>query len=211
VDANHQVCYLSTYPVELDNVLTSDFKGYELIPIFSLDVLIHTPLPNGHNTHTHTHRSPEEEASGRRHQENDAYHQSDEDAAAGWIAFFRALFLCSLSLLICVVYRHIIRHFLCHVMSVQACCKQSVIQDKSDTNSENVTTGGGPNIACLGNGGGPLLLTDVEQAPNTMSVAETEAIFMAWLNLSPSDESSGSALTVTSTTDVVETGRRQCQ
>ena len=44
----------------------------------------------------------------------------------------------------------------------------------------------------------PLLQTDVEQAP--MSVAEAEAMFMARFNLSPSDGSSGAALTAASTT-----------
>jgi hypothetical protein len=75
-------------------------------------------------------------------------------------------------------------------MSAHACCKQSVIQDKSNTNSENVAAGGGP-----------LLQADVEQAqaPSTMSVAEAEAIFMARFNLSPSDGSSGEALTAAST------------
>jgi hypothetical protein len=43
----------------------------------------------------------------------------------------------------------------------------------------------------------PLLQADVEQAP--MSVAEAEAMFMARFNLSPSDGSSGAALTAAST------------
>ena len=73
-------------------------------------------------------------------------------------------------------------------MSVHACCKQSVIQDKSNTNSANVAAGGGP-----------LLQADVEQAPSIMSVAEAEAIFMARFNLSPSDGSAGAALTDAST------------
>jgi hypothetical protein len=76
--------------------------------------------------------------------------------------------------------------FLC--LSVHACCKQSVIQDKSNTNSENGAAGRGP-----------LLQPDVEQAPSIMSVAEAEAIFMARFNLPPSDGSSGAALTAAST------------
>ena len=48
-------------------------------------------------------------------------------------------------------------------------------------------------------GGGPLLQADVEQAPSAMSAAEAETIFMARLNLSPSDGSSGAALTAAST------------
>ena len=72
-------------------------------------------------------------------------------------------------------------------MSVHACCKQSVIQDKSNTNSANVETGGGP-----------LLQADVEQGP-IMSASETEAIFMVRFNLSPSDRSSGAVLTAAST------------
>ncbi len=43
----------------------------------------------------------------------------------------------------------------------------------------------------------PLLQTDVEQVP--MSVADAEALFMARLNLSRSDGSSGAALTAAST------------
>ncbi len=62
------------------------------------------------------------------------------------------------------------------------------IQDKSSTNSENVVAGGGP-----------LLQADVAQAPGIMSVAEAEAIFMVRFNLSPSDGSSGAALTAAST------------
>jgi hypothetical protein len=45
----------------------------------------------------------------------------------------------------------------------------------------------------------PLLQTDVQQALSTMSVAEAEALFMARFNLSPSDGSSGAALTAAST------------
>ena len=63
-----------------------------------------------------------------------------------------------------------------------------ILQDKSNTNSENVAAGGGP-----------LLQADVEQAPSIMSVAEAEAIFMARFNFSPSDGSSGAALTAAST------------
>ncbi len=44
----------------------------------------------------------------------------------------------------------------------------------------------------------PLPQTDVEQVPSTMSVAEAEAIFMVRFNLSPSDGSSGAALTAAS-------------
>ena len=67
--------------------------------------------------------------------------------------------------------------------------KQSVIQDKSNTNSANVVAGGGP-----------LLQADVEQDPGSiMSVAEAEAIFMVRFNLSPSDRSSGAVLTAAST------------
>jgi hypothetical protein len=39
----------------------------------------------------------------------------------------------------------------------------------------------------------PLLETDVEQTPSTMSAAEAEAIFMAKFNLPPSNASSGAA------------------
>ena len=62
------------------------------------------------------------------------------------------------------------------------------MQDKSNTNPEKVAAGGGP-----------LLQADVEQAPSIMSVAEAEAIFMARFNFSPSDGSSGAALTAAST------------
>jgi ubiquitin len=45
----------------------------------------------------------------------------------------------------------------------------------------------------------PLLQTHVKRAPSTMSVAEAEALFMSRFNLSPSEGSSGAALTAAST------------
>jgi hypothetical protein len=93
-------------------------------PIFQLGCLDPLTTPQW-TQHTHTHRSPKDEVSGRRHQENDAQHQSGEHAAAGWIssASSRALSLSALSiLLIRVVYSNVIRNYLC--MSVHACCNQ---------------------------------------------------------------------------------------
>jgi len=69
---------------------------------------------------------------------------------------------------------------------LQSVKQQTVKQDKSNTNSENVATGGGP-----------LLQADVGQAPGTMSLAEAEAMLMARFNLSPSGASSGEVLSAT--------------
>ena len=59
-------------------------------PIFQLGCLDPLTTPKW-TQHTHTHRSLDDEASGKRHEENDAQyhaqHQSGEHAAAGWISF----------------------------------------------------------------------------------------------------------------------------
>jgi ankyrin repeat protein/ubiquitin len=56
-----------------------------------------------------------------------------------------------------------------------------------------------PGVSVAASSRAPLLQTHVQQALSTMSVAEAEAIFMVRFNLSPSDGSSGAALTAAST------------